>query len=256
MSDETDTYTVERDGQHAHIVLNRPHRLNSFTLQAIFNLSAQIDELAADSSLRMVTLRGNGRAFSTGVDLKEAPEDGMGNNRTQAWERMLRKIETMDKLVLCLIHGYAVGGGLQLALACDIRVCAAGARMGLPAGKEGIIPGLATYRLARYVGLGRAKQLIYLGNLIEADEAQRIGLVDHIVDDESAMPAFNQWVTDYDAAFSAGARNAKPLLADCFHSDFESFLAHYERQQAKAVSSPDFIEAQSAYREQRDAKWQ
>ena len=256
MSDDAPTFTIERTAKRADIVLNRPHRLNAFTVQAIYNLSAQIEELAADPELRIVTLRGNGRAFSTGVDLKEAPQDGMGQNRTQAWERMLRTVETMDKLVLCFIHGYAVGGGLQLALACDIRICAASARMGLPAGKEGIIPGLATYRLARYVGLGRAKQLIYLGNLIEADEALRIGLVDHLVEEDEPVAAFDKWVSDYDGAFSAGGRNAKPLLADCFHSDFETFLADYERQQAKAVASPDYIEAQAAYREKRDANWQ
>jgi enoyl-CoA hydratase/carnithine racemase len=158
-----------------------------------------------------------------------------------------------------------VGSGLQLALACDIRVATTTARVGLPASKEGIIPGLATYRLARYVGLGRAKQLIYLGNLIGSAEAERIGLVDHLVadgrgDDGGVQGPFDTLqfetlVEQYTGSFSAGGRNAKALLADCFNQDFAEFLDFYERQQAKAVASPDFAEAQAAYREKRDANW-
>jgi enoyl-CoA hydratase/carnithine racemase len=255
MIDTEPTNLVTRKGDRLHIELNRPHRLNAFTVDAIHALSQVIDETAEDSSVRLVTLQGAGKAFSTGVDLKEFPSDGMGTDRIEAWEGMLRRIETMDKLVLCLIHGYAVGGGLQLALACDIRVCTAAAKLGLPASKEGIIPGLSTYRLARYVGLGRAKQLIYLGNLITGDEAHRIGLVDHLVDDANANVEFDALVDSYDAAFSAGGKHAKPLLADCFHSDFSTFLDFYCRQQAKAVGSSDFTEAQAAYKEGRDARW-
>jgi enoyl-CoA hydratase/carnithine racemase len=255
MSDAHDLHRFTHDGHVVHIELNRPARLNAFTVGAITALKSRIDAIAADPAIRVVTMRGAGKAFSTGVDLKEFPKDGMGPDRIDAWEGMLRTIETMDKLVVCLIHGYAVGGGLQLALACDIRVCATGAKVGLPANKEGIIPGLATYRLARYVGLGRAKQLIYLGNLIDAARAEQIGLVDHLVDEDGRLDAFNELVKTYDQAFSNGARCAKPLLAECLHSDFESFFELYKLQQNKAVESPDFIEAQAAYRDGREATW-
>ncbi|MEM7404132.1 MAG: enoyl-CoA hydratase/isomerase family protein [Pseudomonadota bacterium] len=250
------TCIVARTAQIAHIELNRPRRLNAFSLPAIHQLSAVIDELAADPNLRIVTLRGRGRAFSTGVDLKELPVDGFGPDRVQAWEKMLRTIEMMDKLVICSLHGFAVGGGLQLALACDIRVCARTTQLGLPASKEGIIPGLATYRLARFVGIGRARQLIFSGDLIDAERALDIGLVDHLVDDEGRELATDEIVARYDAAFSAGGRHAKALLADCFNTDFADFLALYERQQGRAVESPDFAEAKAAYAEGRDARWQ
>ena len=128
MSQQDPTLSVTVDGARADIMLNRPERLNAFTLQAIHNLSAAIDEIATDDNIRIVTLRGAGRALSTGVDLKELPSDGFGGERVQAWEQLLRHIETMEKLVICYIHGYAVGGGLQLALACDIRVAVASAR--------------------------------------------------------------------------------------------------------------------------------
>ena len=86
-----------------------------------------------------------------------------------------------------MIHGYAIGGGLQLALACDIRACTPSAKLGLLAINEGLIPGLGTFRLARYVGLGRAKSLIIRSNLIDGTEAERIGMVDHLVGEETAF---------------------------------------------------------------------
>jgi enoyl-CoA hydratase/carnithine racemase len=255
MNDDKSTCALSTDGHIAHIELRRPERLNAFTLSAIHNLSALIDEIAQDQRLRLVTIRGAGRAFSTGVDLKTLPQDGFGSDRIQAWEKMLREIETMDKLVICQIHGFAVGGGLQLALACDIRVCTRAAQMGLPASKEGIIPGLATYRLARYVGLGRAKQLIYLGNLIDAERAEHIGLVDHLIDDATMTVEFNALVESYDAAFSTGGRHAKSLISEAFHTDFDVFLSAYEDAQSKAVDAPDFVEAQAAYRDGREPEW-
>ena len=255
MSEHELTCSVTKDAHIAHVVLRRPQRLNAFTLAAIHNLSKLMDEIAADRSVRIVTLTGEGRAFSTGVDLKTLPQDGFGTDRVQAWEQMLRKIETMDKLVICQIQGFAIGGGLQLALACDIRICTKDAKLGLPASKEGIIPGLATYRLARYVGLGRAKQLIYLGNLIDAEHAERIGLVDHLIDPADIDAEFAALLASYDAAFSSGGRHAKSLISESFHTDFDNFLAAYESAQARAVASPDFVEAQAAYREGRDASW-
>ena len=119
--------------------------------------------VAADDDVRMVSITGSGRAFSTGIDLKHLAAGRIEPSYFDMWDAALRVFETMDKLVLCLIHGYAVGGGLQLALACDIRVCTPSAKLGLPAIKEGLIPGLGTFRLARYVGLGRAKSLIISG---------------------------------------------------------------------------------------------
>jgi enoyl-CoA hydratase/carnithine racemase len=158
--------------------------------------------------------------------------------------------------VLCLIHGYALGGGLQLALACDIRVCTPSAEIGLPAINESLIPGLATMRLARYIGMGRAKRMTILGNNVDGEEAHRIGLVDHLVDEERPREEFEQWAEQYMDANSAGSRLSKQAMVGAFDLDYETFLDRYLELQAEAHDSRDFEEAMTAYREDREPEWQ
>ncbi len=250
-----ETLTYERDGPRARITLNRPEVLNAVAMTGAREFDALIQEIEGDPALRLVTITGAGRAFSTGMDLKDLAVGKIENSYFDLWDRALRRIETMDKLVLCLIHGYALGGGLQLALAADIRVCTASAKLGLPAIKEGLIPGLGTFRLARYIGLGRAKRLIISGETIDGREAERIGLVDYLVDEADAMDQFEQIAERYAAVNSQGCRLSKALLAECFDRDFESFFTLYKERQNQATSSEDFSEAMTAYREKRPPVW-
>jgi enoyl-CoA hydratase/carnithine racemase len=204
----------------------------------------------------MVTIQGADRAFCTGIDLKELSAGEIDHGYHSVFERALRRFETMDKLVLCLIHGYALGGGLQLALACDIRVCTPSAEIGLPAINESLIPGLATMRLARYIGMGRAKRMTILGNNVDGEEAHRIGLVDHLVDEERPREEFEQWAEQYMDANSAGSRLSKQAMVGAFDLDYETFLDRYLELQAEAHDSRDFEEAMTAYREDREPEWQ
>ena len=250
-----ETLTCERDGPRARVTLNRPELLNAVAMTGAREFDALIQEIERDPALRLVTITGAGRAFSTGMDLKDLAVGKIENSYFDLWDRALRRIETMDKLVLCLIHGYALGGGLQLALAADIRVCTASAKLGLPAIKEGLIPGLGTFRLARYIGLGRAKRLIISGEMIDGREAERIGLVDYLVDETDAMAQFEQIAERYTAVNSQGCRLSKVLLAECFDRDFDSFFALYKKRQNQATASEDFREAMAAYREKRPPVW-
>ena len=144
---------IERVGKVAHLILNRPDILNAVHQAAAIEVEAAAHAFAADPELRLIAIRGAGRAFCTGIDLKELAAGHVDMRYFRIWEDALRCFETMDKLVLCLIHGHAVGGGLQLALACDIRIATADASLAVPAINEGLIPGLGTFRLARYIGL-------------------------------------------------------------------------------------------------------
>ena len=173
MTANYETLRLSRDGRLVRLELVRPERLNAVAMTGVHELLDAARRIAADEDVRMVAITGSGRAFSTGIDLKDLAAGLIDQSYFYLWDSAMRVFETMDKLVVCLIHGYAVGGGLQLALACDIRVCTPSARMGLPAIKEGLIPGLGTFRLARYVGLGRAKSLIIRGNMIDGTEAER-----------------------------------------------------------------------------------
>lgn len=253
---EYETLKVTREGNLVRIEITRPERLNAVAMTGARELLDVARRVAGDAGARMVAITGAGRAFSTGIDLKDLAVGRIEPSYFDLWDLALREFETMDKLVICLIHGYAIGGGLQLALACDIRVCTRSAGLGLPAIKEGLIPGLATYRLARYIGIGRAKSLIIRGNRIDGVEAERIGLVDHLVDEDTARHEFDVWLTEYAKSNSAGCRLTKRMLGDCFDLGWEEFFKLYRSMQEKAVAAPDFTEAMEAYRAGRDPRWQ
>ena len=131
--------------------------------------------------MRVVVLTGAGRAFCTGVDLKALAGGRLGLDDLVAWEDVMTAIERMDKLFVAGIHGYCLGGGLQLTLVCDYRLATEDARLGLPAVKESLIPSLALYRLPRLIGAARATELILLADPITARDAERFGLVNRVV---------------------------------------------------------------------------
>lgn len=247
--------SIEKEGQIAQLTLDRPERLNAIHQPAVRDLDAASQLLADEREIQLVTIQGTDRAFCTGIDLKELSQDEIDTEYYLIWERALRRFETMDSLVLCLIHGYALGGGLQLALACDIRACTSSAELGLPAIKEGLIPGLGTWRLPRYVGMGRAKKMTLFGNNIDGEEAMRIGLVDHLVDEDRMQEEFNELVGEYMEVNSEGCRLSKEAMRASFDLDYERFLDRYLELQSRAIDSEDFEEAMAAYREDRMPEW-
>ena len=255
MTGDYETLNVTIDDRLVRIELVRPERLNAVAMTGAREMLDVVRRVAAGDDLRMVAITGAGRAFSTGIDLKDLAAGLIDQSYFDLWDSALRVIETMDKLAVCLIHGYAIGGGLQLALACDIRVCTPSAKLGLPAIKEGLIPGLGTFRLARYIGLGRAKSLIIRGNMIDGTEAERIGLIDHLVAEDTAFEEFERWLAEYAATNSTGCRASKQMLLDCFDLGWEAFFRKYLVLQEKAVMAPDFSEAMDAYRAGRDPQW-
>lgn len=255
MSATFETLTYAKEGKLGRLELRRPERLNAVAMTGARELLEIVQAIAADSDLRMLVITGAGRAFSTGIDLKDLAEGHIDLSYFEMWDKALRVVETMDKLVISLVHGYAVGGGLQLALAGDIRVCTRSAKLGLPAIKEGLIPGLGTWRLARYIGIGRAKSMIIRGNMIDGVEAERIGLVDHLIEDDDPKASFEPWIEEYSGTNSAGCRYSKQMLRDCFDLGFDAFFERYLELQKNAIEAPDFSEAMAAYREDRPPHW-
>jgi enoyl-CoA hydratase/carnithine racemase len=246
---------IERDGKIAHMTLNRPDILNAVHQVAAEEVLAAAQTIAAEPDIRLVTIRGTGRSFCTGIDLKELAAGRIDKTYFRIWEDALRCFETMDKLVLCLIHGHGLGGGLQLALACDIRIATADATLALPAIKEGLIPGLGTFRLARYIGLGRAKRLIISGDAVSGAEALDIGLVDYLVSANNMAAEFDGLIKKIMVGNSEGARLSKQAIDQCFDLGYDAFLEYYTGLQTQAFASKDFAEAMSAYRAKRDPVW-
>lgn len=253
---EFERIKLEKEGKLAWLTFTREAALNAMDNEATFEINRMALALQEDPDVRIVVIRGRGRAFSTGIDLKEFAAQKIDMTYHERWENALRLFETMEKIVIAGMHGYCLGGALQLSLACDIRVSTAECRIGLPAVKESLIPGLSTWRLPKYIGWGRAKKMILGGGNITGEEALRIGLVDHIVAADDFQGQLDAVARDYLEACSTGARMSKLMLGRAFETDYDSVLKTYFTLQKRAQHSPDAREAAAAYLSGRKPEWQ
>ncbi len=190
---EYSTIRVERDGPRATVVINRPDKLNALNDETIGELNAAFRALAEDDAVKGLVITGEGeKAFVAGADIGELAKMGSidGIDISRKGQDTFRLLETMGKPVVAAVNGYALGGGLELALACHLRVASERARFGLPEVKLGIIPGYGgTVRLPRIVGRGRALELILTGEMVGADRAYEMGLVNKVVPPEETRAA-------------------------------------------------------------------
>ena len=189
MSYQTLTYAKEAsflapDQENIGVItLNRPETLNAMSRQLLTELDALLDEISKDENVRVVVITGSGRAFSAGADLKEAGklDEAEAKQFIELGQKVLMKLERFDKPIIAGLNGFALGGGLELALACDIRIAAEDAKIGSPEVNLGLLSVWGgCIRLAKVIGRGRATEMTFTGGLIDAKEAERIGLVNKI----------------------------------------------------------------------------
>ena len=247
-----ETMLFEKDGRIGCLTLNRPQILNAMNYQGALDMNRAAEMIREDPDLRLVLIRGAGRAFCTGIDLKQLQAGETPQEYYEKWDRALRILEQSEKVLICAMRGYALGGGLQLALACDIRIATEDCQLGLPAIREGIIPGLGTFRLPRYIGLGRAKWMSLSGENVDGRRAYEIGLVDHVVKPSEFDQEVSALVEKYARSCSEGTRQSKVLLSLAFDMSHGQFFEEYLRRQRLAMASSDHQEAMAAYREGRD----
>jgi enoyl-CoA hydratase/carnithine racemase len=209
-------FTEDR-GAVRHVVLNRPEKRNAMNQELLLALGAALREAAADTSVHCVVLRGEGPVFSAGVDLNEL----MSSSGTPGMLRPFRQVfldcanlcEEMAKPVVCQIHRTCVGGALEVALGCDLRIASSDAQLGLPEVKFGIIPDVGgSTRLPAVVGLGRAKELIMTARTIGAEEAERIGLINRVVEPEELEQATEALVGELLANSHIAVGRAKRVM--------------------------------------------
>lgn len=182
---------VEKKDHIAIITLNRPDVLNAMRMKTKGELTDAIDVLGRDDTIYGILITGAGKAFGAGSDIHEISVDREGRETTEmsaAAHRLMDKIETMDKPVIAVINGYALGGGLELALACDMRVMSSSAKVGLPEVELGVAPCYGgTQRLPRLIGASRAKDMLFTGRHVGAEEALQMGLVNRVYAPEKLM---------------------------------------------------------------------
>ncbi len=208
------TIKYEREEALAIITLNRPEKRNAIDQQMINEMHQLLDELYRDMSLGAVILTGAGeKAFAAGADIGQLRDRKQESALSAINQSMFRRMEELPVPTIAAVRGYALGGGCELALTCDMRVAGEGAKLGQPEVGLGIVPGAGgTQRLARLIGLSRAKELIFSGRIIDAAEAARIGLVNHVVPDEHVFERAHQLATEILGQSQLAVRIAKAAI--------------------------------------------
>jgi enoyl-CoA hydratase/carnithine racemase len=243
---------ASRDGV-ATITLDRPGVLNALNTELSVTLADCAERAAADPTVTLVVVRGRGRAFSAGMDRTALAAGSIGEPFYRHWIRALNCLEDMPKVSLAVLHGYSIGGGLQLALACDLRLATDDAVLGLGATRHGIIPDGAVLRLARLVGLGRAKELTLLNENVSPAEARAIGLVNWVCAAADVEPALEAIVGKVRRASPRANAHAKRLLQQSFHEDPRALIETVLRAQQDCMASWETAEANRAWQEKREA---
>jgi enoyl-CoA hydratase/carnithine racemase len=246
-----DAVLLQVDGPLARITLNRPKVLNAMNLAWTQGLDGAVKAVAAEPDVRVVLVRGAGRAFCAGIDLDMLGAERMPPGFYETQERAFHALETMDKITVAAMHGYCLGGGLQLAISCDIRVCSFDCQLGLPAVLEGLFPALATFRLPRLIGLGPARRLILTGELVDPAEALRLGLIDYLVPAERFDARLAEILETFLAAPRAATMASKRLMGRAFDTSFEPVYDESLPLMADCLASPDVETASLAWRQRR-----
>src|SRR5690349_19498330 len=183
-----ETVIVEKDGAIAVVTLNRPQSLNALSYALVKDLSLAMQELDEDNDVRVIIVTGGEKVFAAGADIKEMAERGPFDERIQERLTYRDKINRIRKPVIAAVSGFALGGGCELAMSCDIIIASETARFGQPEVNLGIIPGSGgTQRLTHLLGKHRAMELVLTGDIIGAVEAERFGLINRVLPGELVL---------------------------------------------------------------------
>ena len=247
---------IEDRGAVRHIVLNRPEKRNAFNGDLIQATGLALEEAAADSSVRVVVVRGNGPMFSSGMDVNSLQDvAGQSDSLHEFREPIIRwwnLLEEMPKPTIVQIHGACIGGAMELALAADMRVMAEDAVAAILEVKLGLIPDVGgCSRLPAVVGVGRAKELILTGRFLGAEEALAIGFANRVAPADELDGVTQALCDELLAAAPVAVAMAKSVIDRAAKPALEETLDLEVEAQAKLVATDDFTEATSAFMEKR-----
>ena len=246
---------LEKKGHYAVATINRPKALNALNSQVLEDLNELVDVVAADEEIRALVLTGAGeKAFVAGADIGEMSSltKAEGEAFGKKGNDVFRKLETMPIPVIAAINGFALGGGCELSMSCDIRICADTAVFGQPEVGLGITPGFGgTQRLARLVSPGMAKQLIFAARNIKADEALRIGLVNAVYPAAELMAAAEKLASTIAANAPIAVRACKKAINEGLDVTMDEALVIEEKLFGSCFKTADQIEGMSAFLEKR-----
>jgi enoyl-CoA hydratase/carnithine racemase len=248
---------TEDRGAVRHLVVNRPDKRNALSREVIQELAGAVEAAAADDSVRVVVLRGEGAMFSSGMDLNDLRELSENPDRTREGRRPILQcwnlLEEMPKPTICQIHGGALGGAFELALACDFRTMAEDAVAGIMEVRVGLIPDVGgCSRLPAVVGLGTAKELIMTGKIIDGNEAHRIGFANRIAPADQLDAVTESFANELLACAPRAVGLAKRVMDAAAKPALSITLEQEVAAQETLAASEDFGEGARAFFEKRD----
>jgi enoyl-CoA hydratase/carnithine racemase len=230
------------------LALSRPSKLNATDDTTLRDLAAAVDAAAADRAARAVIVAGEGRAFCAGIDLAALARDALPGDWFRRWDETLTRLERIAAGTVAAIQGACLGGGFQLALCCDLRVAAEDATFGLSAVTHGIIPGLAAYRLPRFVGMGPAREMMLLGETWNVERARAHALVDRVVPNAELEASARALAERLAAAPREALVSTRRLVLGCFDVPVERFLDDYVAAQQRCREDPETRAKLASYR--------
>ncbi len=250
------TLIVEEKNGIVRLTLNRPDRLNTFNAEMYQELGKVIDEMESNPALRVLTITGAGRAFCAGADISELIPATTSIEAIQKRLRLshgtLARLRRIKQPIIMAINGDAIGGGCALALNSDLRVASEKARFGLTFTRVGLIPDMGSiYNIVHLAGIGKACELTFLADIIDAREAERIGLVNRVVAPEELGPVVEEWAARLARSPSLALTLMKSALYKALNMDFFSELEDEINLQSICLNSQDGKEGLRAFLEKR-----
>lgn len=253
------TLIFEKKENIGLLTINRPQKLNAISNELTSELKKFLDEVENDEGLRVLVITGAGdKAFVAGADINELVDRDarIGRRVSQERQEIFSRIENLHVPVIAAVNGYALGGGLELALACSIRICSEKAQFGAPEVKLGIIPGDGgTQRLPRLIGQGRSMEMILTGDFIDAQEAYRIGLVNKVFPHEKLMEKAMELAQKIASRPPLAVRYAKEAVNRSQEGDSASGYALESYLHALSCTTEDKKEGVTAFLEKRKGKF-
>lgn len=234
-----DCLNFEVRNRVAFITLNRPGG-NCINVQMVADLTDICDQLEDGEDVSHIVFQGAGGVFSKGVDFNDFhPSKPMDIHGFNKWEKICRRLEKLPMTTVAMVDGPAIGGGFQLLLTCDLRLATERATFQLPEVHMGFLPGMATFRLAKYIGLGRAKRMMLTAETISAQTALDLGIIDRIDNPEAALAWADQALGP---KHSVAVEMARRLLNESFSDSWEDAIGHFLAAQHRSISQTAFLD--------------
>lgn len=250
--------TLSAQDRIATLTVNRPDKLNALNAATIGELGAAIDELQARDDVAAVILTGAGRAFIAGADISELSGQSalQGQRLARRGQEIFRRFETSTKPTIAAVNGFALGGGCELAMSCHIRIASEAAKFGQPEVKLGLVPGYGgTQRLPRLIGRGRALQLLLTGEMIDAQEAYRIGLVNRVVPADQLIASATAMIQQMLMNAPLGIAACLDLVDRGLEMPLDDALALEATRFGVLISTSDTVEGTRAFLEKRTPRF-